>query len=194
MKIIQLLLIILFITACKPKKEEQVEKNNPESNFLKITPDFFRHSIDLDSHTTLKQEYVILKNDSFLNQKRIYKKGIIDTLNSKFYDLKSNKSDSINYSGNIYYRGFLDSLDLKINTDRWVNLIVVYKTPNDSIVEKTFESIDGNNIFYNISEFKKGSIRAYIEDSAIVPNNENDSIDIKIKKYILEEPMQIEIE
>ena len=163
-----------------------------QSDSKEITHEFVQVSKKLDNHSTAEYEYIISKEkDSFLNQTRIYKSRILDTLKSRFYDLKIIKSNGLNHSGHIYYRNYLDTLGLEINKNRWVFLYLEQQITQDSIVHKIFVSEDGKNIYYEYSDFENGYISGYIEDTALVPTMEKDSLGEEITRHI-EQPMNIQ--
>lgn len=185
-----LILLISIISCSDNRKSESAIKI--QDDLTEITHEFIQVSKKLNNHSTAEYEYIINnKKDSFLNQTRIYKSGILDTLKSKFYDLKILKNKGLNHSGRIYYRNYLDTLDLEINKNRWVFLFLEQQITKDSIAYKIFVSEDGNNIYYEYSDFENGYISGYIEDTALVPTMEKDSLDSEMTRHI-EQSMNIQ--
>jgi len=192
LKIPKVLFIIVFIIfqSCRQKgKTETTTELQKDST--EITHEFIEVSKKINDNTVAEYEYVVSKNDSFLNQTKIYKNGILDTLQSRFYDLNIIKNDGLNHSGHIYYRNYLDTLKLEINKDRWVFFYLEQRINKDSTAHKIFCSKDGNNIYYEYSDFENGHISGYIEDTALFPVDEKDSTGQEMTRQI-EQPMNIQ--
>ena len=161
-----------------------------ENSSVKVPHEFVWLSKKIDQNTRIDFEYIVTEKDSFINQKRVYKNEKLDTLKSRFYDLKVLKNEGLNHSGHIYYQNYLDTLNLEINENRWVLLYITQQVTNDSIAQKAFVSEDGNNIYYEYSDFENGYISAYIEDAALVSTNK-DSLGERLTMHTVQ-PMNIQ--
>ncbi len=185
------LIFLVSLISCNANGKSEIS-TDIQSDLKEITHEFVQVSKKLNNHSTAEYEYIINKEkDSFLNQARIYKSGILDTLKSKFYDLKVLKNKGLNHSGHIYYRNHLDTLGLEINKNRWVFLYLEQQITQDSVAHKIFISEDGNNIYYEYSDFENGYISGYIDDTALVPTMEKDSLGEVMIRHI-EQPMNIQ--
>ncbi len=190
-KIIFIVIIISFISCNGKRKSESL--NEILNDSTKIPYEYFSDVKFVNEKTTVQYEYITREKDSFLNQKRVYINNVLDTFNSRFYNLNVKKTNGLHHSGHIYYRNYLDTLGLKINKNRWVIFYLEQQISKDSIAHKVFVSEDGNNIYYEYSDYENGLIRGYIEDVALISTNEKDSLGEELKRH-LQQSMNIQLE
>jgi len=185
LKITSAIILIVFLFSCNKKESKKTLNETQTEQRIVAIKDKINDSIFSE------KEFIITKNDSFLNQLRIYKNGVLDTLNSSFFDLKILTNNGTNHSGQIYYRHFYDTLNLEINKKRFVLLYLEQQTEKDSIVKKVFMSEDGNNIYYDYSDFQNGYISGYINDTALIFSDQ-DTTENSMARH-LEQNMNIQL-
>ena len=192
-KAIFLTFLISLISCKENNTRERKIVSESQNDTTEILHKFIEVSKDLNDNYKAEYKYLLnnKRKDSFLNEVRVYKNGILDTLKSRFYDLKVIKHNGVNHSGRVFYRNYLDTLDLEINKQRWVILYLEQQITKDSIAHEIFFSNDGNNIYYEYSDFDNGRISGYIVDTALIPLNKKDSLGEEITRHI-EQPMNIQ--
>ena len=167
MKVTQILYLLIFLLSisCKEKdiKETVIIKNETELDTTKL---YQKINISYGNKNDITEEYEVYiskKKDSFWNQWKFYKKGVIDSSKSKFYNLKveGNKNDSI-LKGTISFFSPADSIpDSKISS-RDVTFIYLQKD-NDSLILKEIKS-NKNVIYFDYKDFENLSFVGYISD------------------------------
>jgi hypothetical protein len=167
MKTIKVLCFLIFITqiSCKNEVVESVDetKNKIELDTTKLYQKI-SISYNLKGEVTKKYEvYVSKKKDSIVNQLRYFKKGVIDSSKSKFYNLNvsGNKNDSI-LKGKISFFSPADSIPSSQIDSRDVTLFYLQKE-KDSIIYKEVKS-DKNIIQFDYKDFDNLSFVGYISD------------------------------
>ena len=165
MKIIAYILSFVLLLSCKNTKTEEL--NSLEGNIQFDTTKLYQKlNIIYDDQNGLKQEYEVYvskKNDTFLNQTKIYKKGILDSSQSKFYDLSitGNKTDSI-FDGTISFFSPADSLPKSKIYSRNVSFGFLQKQ-NDSLIFEEIET-DTNVINFKYKSYNDFKFEGFITD------------------------------
>lgn len=167
MKSIKILCFLIFLAqiSCKNEVIESIveTKNKIELDTTKLYQKI-SISYNLNDEVTKKYEvYVSKKKDSIVNQLRFYKKGIIDSSKSKFYNLNisGNKNDSI-LKGEVSFFSPADSIPNSQINSREVTLVYLQKE-KDSIVYKEVKS-NKNIIQFDYKDFENLSFVGYISD------------------------------
>ena len=144
-------------------KENEIVKNEIEidttKKYQKINIEYRTENETLTDY----EVYVSKKKDTFWNQWKYYKKGIIDSYKSKFYNLKieGNENDSI-LEGTISFFSPSDSIrDSKISP-RDVTFVYLQKE-DDSVIVKEIRS-KSNIIHFDYKDFENLSFVGYIYD------------------------------
>ncbi len=88
-KSIFLILILSLISCNENRKTESIIEIQDslivvENSSVEVPHEFVWLSKKIDHNTRVEYEYIISEKDSFLNQKKIYKNGNLDTLKADF--------------------------------------------------------------------------------------------------------------
>ena len=144
-KIFILTVFVLFISC---KKKEELSKITTTKEELEIFYDIKWLENQLDSGSKeLFQLYISSKKDTLYNQRKVFKNGILDTLESSFYNLDFKRSKLRN-QGSLYVKSSLNSkIKNPINEKGlWLYLIQFEKDKMD-VVE--FHSLNSNSVEFD---------------------------------------------
>ena len=167
MKATQIIFLLIFIIliSCKEKeiKVSDVIENKTEFDTTKL---YRKITITYGNENKITEEYEVYvskKKDTFWNQWKFYKNGVIDSLKSKFYDLKveGNKNDSI-LKGIISFYSPADSIPKSKISSREVTFLYLQRV-NDSLIFKEIKT-NKNVIHFDYMDFENLSFVGYISD------------------------------
>ncbi|RKE90255.1 hypothetical protein [Ichthyenterobacterium magnum] len=164
-KSIIILLLILTIVSCQKK-----EKNKPIAEQTKTEKDTTKTyrvvNYYYDNDKDIREEYEVYvskEKDTFWNQVRYFKNGILDNSRSKHYVLKisGKKTDSF-LKGTIRFYSPADSVpDSKIHSR---NVIFTYlQEVNDSLIHEEIRT-DKNIIEFDYKNYGNLSFEGHISD------------------------------
>ena len=161
-----LFLIILIISiSCKDKKLRKtgLTENRPKIDTTKL---YQKISIVYGENNNIYEEYEVYvskKKDSFWNQSKFYKNGVIDSTKSKFYDLKveGNENDSI-LKGIISFYSPADSIPESKISSRDVTFLYLQRE-NDSLFFKEIKT-NKNVIHFDYKDLDSLKFVGYISD------------------------------
>lgn len=175
MKQVQLVLLLMLLVSCIDGK---LKENKTTTNVTEITNNNkqdttkFYHKIKIIYGEEKKNSkefegYVSKGKDTIWNEWRIYKDGIIDSLKSKFYELKieGNRRDSI-FKGVISFYSAGDSIP-QSKIDLREVLFIYLQRENDSVILKEIKT-DKNVIQFDYKDFDNMSFVGYISDMRFV--------------------------
>jgi hypothetical protein len=178
MKPTKLILALIFLVSCNDGKlkENQTTKNAiaTEINNKRIKNDttklYQKVKIIYGEEKKNSKEfegYVSKEKDTIWNEWKIYKNGIIDSLKSKFYELKieGNKGDSV-FKGIISFYSPGDSIRQAKIDSRKVSFTYLQEE-NDSLIFKEIQT-DQNIIEFEYKDFDNLSFVGYISDLRFV--------------------------
>lgn len=155
--------------SCKEKEEKKYISEKSNLRKLDRSKKYLRANLILD-HRDFTEEieiYVIKKKDTILNQYKLIKNSVVDTIQSCYYDLKISKTDKPNfYSGTITLHSKYQNLKLNKKNKRRIefgycnlnkdSLYLKYVTSkNSTTLNFEFENhINSklNGILYQITE------------------------------------------
>ncbi|NIK93619.1 hypothetical protein GZ212_15770 [Mangrovimonas sp. CR14] len=165
------LFTILFslLSSCNSKKQNPEVRtvNNPEQDTSKLYQKIKIIYGEEKKNSEEYEVYVSKKNDTFFNQWKFYKNGIIDSSKSKFYELKieGNKGDSI-FKGKLSIFSPADSIPKSKIHSRDINLSYLQKE-NDSFFIKEIQT-DKNIIYFDYKNIENMSFVGYISDLRVI--------------------------
>lgn len=175
MKQVQLVLLLMLLVSCIDGK---LKENKTTTNVTEITNNNKQdttklyHKIKIIYGEEKKNSkefegYVSKGKDTIWNEWRIYKDGIIDSLKSKFYELKieGNRRDSI-FKGVISFYSAGDSIP-QSKIDLREVLFIYLQRENDSVILKEIKT-DKNVIQFDYKDFDNMSFVGYISDMRFV--------------------------
>jgi hypothetical protein len=160
-----LLLILILGNSCKKEKEALPEKIDirPKQDttklYQKIRIVYGEENINSEEY----EAYVSKKKDTFWNQWKFYKNGVIDSSKSKFYDLKVDgiKGDSI-LKGTISFYSPADSIPQSKISSRDVTFLYLQRE-NDSLIFKEIKT-NKNVIHFEYKDLDSLKFVGYISD------------------------------
>lgn len=155
--------------------KSEIEKNQTKIDTTKLYQKINIVHGEVNDITAEYQIYVSKKKDTFWNQWKIYKNGIIDSSKSKFYNLRIEKpkNDSM-FKGTISFYSPADSIP-KSKTSRDVTFIYLQRI-KDSLIIKEIRT-NKNVIHFNYKNFDSLSFVGFISDLRFI---EIDSIPEKL--------------
>src|SRR5690606_12250830 len=128
--ILLLITTLILSLSCKQKKaeESQIAENSVKQDTTKLYQKISDKYLDENKITSVYEFYVSKKKDTFWNQWRYYKNGVIDSSKSKFYEFEigGNKNDSI-LNGRISFFSPADSIPKSKINSRNVTFIYLQK-------------------------------------------------------------------
>jgi hypothetical protein len=134
-----------------------------------------------DSITEEIETYISKNNDTVVNQIKYYKKGILDSTNSCFYNInliQSNKPDT--YKGTFHYYSNLDSDPKNIDSKKLFKLAINQKT-KDSIYTQLFEINGlGNKIEFELINYKSNQLVATMSEFRVLKIDNSDRVRIAV--------------
>jgi len=128
---------LIFVGCAKNKTFNNIESNS--KNLIKR--ELIRYEYE-DSVYEDIEFYINEKNDTVINQIKIYKKGILDTLSSHFYNLMLTPLKNGKSKGKITFYSNTDTITNKIRELEFG----FAQFSGDSIYYKTFKVINVNNV------------------------------------------------
>ena len=159
------IILLIVVYSCKKKKQTVTEKivNGIEHDTTKL---YQKINIVYGEENTNSEEYEVYiskKKDTFWNQWKFYKNGVIDSSKSKFYDLKVEgiEGDSI-LKGTISFYSPADSIPDSNIHSREVNFVYLQKI-NDSLIYKEIRS-NKSVINFDYQNYENFSFVGFIED------------------------------
>lgn len=160
-----LLIILIVINSCKKEREAVSEKvdNLPKQDttklYQKISLVYGVENIDSEEY----EVYVSKKKDTFWNQWKFYKNGVIDSSKSKFYDLKVSgiKGDSI-LKGKLSFYSPADSIPQSKISGREVTFLYLQRE-HDSLIFKEIKT-NKNVINFEYKDLDSLKFVGYISD------------------------------
>lgn len=120
------------------------------------------------------EAYVSKKNDTLINQYKTYKKGVLDSSLSKFYELKIEGYKDSLIQGEIRFFSPRDSMPLNQVESREVTFIYLQRE-NDSLVFKEIKT-DTNFIKFPYRNFDDYTFVGFISDYRFITTTSSDSL------------------
>ena len=155
-----LTIALIFIGCAKNKTSNSIESNRGNL----IERQLIRYEYE-DSIYNDIEYYINAKNDTVINQIKIYKKGIIDTLSSHFYDLWLTPLTNGKSKGNITFHSSTDTI---IKKTRELEFGFA-QSSGDSIYFKTFKVINKKSISFEYGNFRNNTFMGYLYEVISIP-------------------------
>ena len=180
MKKLILLLLLTFICSCNNKKES--DKTEPEEKGIKreILEQKFDNGISLQTEI-----YIYQNGDSIPNQEKIYKNGILDTLESHFYELQFEHLQNGKFKGKLIYYSNFDTIPKDKISSRKIEFSFLQKNI-DSTKYVDYQFTESNELNFEYNDFNDLSLYGYIRESITMEaiSNKKDMTRI-LERYIL---------
>lgn len=180
-----LFLIVFLITSCQEKKD--LSSNN---QFDKLSNSLYKKKwlqLEFDEKSKhLLELYITKERDSFINQYKVFKDNVLDTLNSAFYDLVISETDKIGF-----YRGkiilFNRFKDVKLDTYNTRKLFFNFISQSkDSLWTNTITS-DNTTIEFEFENYYAKRLQGFIFETVTLLKNEDEvnvhQLEIAIDNY-----------
>jgi len=160
------LLLFLCIISCKQSTDLKTEKATLNKTEIDTSKRYQRINIPYYENGELigeNEAYVSKKKDTFWNTWLFYKKGVIDSSKSKFFDfsITGNKKDSI-LKGKITIHSPADSIPKSKISSREITLVYLQKE-NDSIITKEIKS-EKSTIEFDYKNFENYGFEGFVMD------------------------------
>jgi|SRR5690625_929383 len=164
--------IIIFLTAfvlfsCKQKEELSIKKNPAEETIISYDIKWVERQISSESKELL-QLYISNDEDTLINQRKVFKEKVLDTLESDFYHLEFNRLNTRN-KGKL---SIPSSLQKKFKNSKESNIwlyLIRFEKDNIDIVE--FHSINSTNVDFDFVSEKDiliGMVKEQVEIDTVV--------------------------
>lgn len=180
MKKLKLLFLFLFvlISSCKKEKIIGFEKvdNRPKQDTTKLYQKFKIVFGEKNMNGEEHEGYISKKKDTFWNQSKFYRNGVLDSSRSTFYDLKVGgiKGDSI-LKGTISFYSPADSIPQSKISSRIVTFSYLQRE-NDSLIFKEIKT-NKNIIHFEYKDLDSLKFVGFISDLRFI---EMDSVPEKL--------------
>ncbi len=158
---------------CLAKNENFIPENTPIDTTKLYQKIGWKGQIDKDLSQEI-EAYVSKKNDTLINQYKTYRKGVLDSSLSKFYELKIEGYKDSLIQGEIRFFSPRDSTPLNQVESREVTFIYLQRE-NDSLVVKEIKT-DTNFIKFPYRNYDDYTFVGFISDYRFITSTSSDSL------------------